>query len=270
MEHTMSNEQAMRDAFEAWAVQQRDAHDLPYFVFAKNPDGSYMESGAQHAWLGWSSALRADAVSAPVVDETDEADYQPTPESERAAFNAMMRWHMIRMLQAWRYGGDLRASGMSAFEWARSNGVGEEAFKASEQSVKLAAQPTAPVAAVTDAMAWAVFWGIGEMRANSVHLEEATAAKVASEIKSNTKIVPLYPAAQQSVSPGVVSKIQHLIELNVRQTEHLEKHFGPSSELYRFLDAAGGEGYVLGGIDAGSLFISIYGIPDAAITGDGK
>lgn len=91
------------------------------------------------------------APSADTQDERDEDDYQPTPESERAAFNAMLRWHLIRILQAWRYGGDLRASGMAAFEWARSNDVGKEAFKASEKTVKLAAltsstvDPAAPV-----------------------------------------------------------------------------------------------------------------------------
>jgi hypothetical protein len=91
-----------------------------------------------------------NALAAPSVEQDergeDEDDYQPTPESERAAFNAMMRWHLIRMLQAWRYGGDLRAVGMAAFEWARSNDVGKEAFKASEKAVKIAASTSANVA----------------------------------------------------------------------------------------------------------------------------
>ncbi|WP_175958441.1 hypothetical protein [Burkholderia sp. BCC0405] len=75
----------------------------------------------------------------PAADERDDDadDYPATPESERAAFNGMMRWHLIRLLQAWRYGGDLRAVGMAAFEWARANDVGKEAFRASEKAVKL-------------------------------------------------------------------------------------------------------------------------------------
>jgi hypothetical protein len=43
-------------------------------------------------------------------------------------------------------------------------------------------------------VAWAVYWGIGEMRPNSVHFEKQTATNVAAEIKSNTEIRPLYTA----------------------------------------------------------------------------
>jgi len=71
---------------------------------------------------------------------SDDDDCQSTPASERAAFNAMMRWHLIRLLQAWRYGGDMSAAALAAFEWARANSVGKEAFKASERAVKLAAK----------------------------------------------------------------------------------------------------------------------------------
>lgn len=69
----MSNEKVLRDLFEAWAIQQHDIHNLPYFVFAKNADGSYMDSGAQHAWLGWSGAVasRGDAVSGAVAIPAD-------------------------------------------------------------------------------------------------------------------------------------------------------------------------------------------------------
>jgi len=85
----------------------------------------------------------ADAARAEPGDDEEDEHIQPTPESERAAFNAMMRWHLIRLLQAWRYGGDLRAAGMAAFAWARTNDVGRDAFAASERAAKLAAQQPA-------------------------------------------------------------------------------------------------------------------------------
>jgi len=71
---------------------------------------------------------------------SDDDDCPSTPASERAAFNASLRWHLIRLLQAWRYGGDMSAVALAAFEWARTNSVGKEAFKASERAVKLAAK----------------------------------------------------------------------------------------------------------------------------------
>lgn len=33
-------------------------------------------------------------------------------------------------------------------------------------------------------------------------------------------------------------------------------------DLKRFLDCAGAEGYVLAGVDAGELYIAIYGYPE--------
>ncbi|WP_250477361.1 hypothetical protein [Caballeronia sp. INML1] len=47
-------------------------------------------------------------------------------------------------------------------------------------------------------VAWAVYWGIGNMRPHSVHFEKETAVKVASEIKSHTELRPLYthPSAE--------------------------------------------------------------------------
>jgi hypothetical protein len=93
-----------------------------------------IESIAKEAGVEPPTASAADV--APIDD--DDADIAPTPESERAAFNAMLRWHLIRLLQAWRYGGNLREAGMAAFEWARANNVGQEAFKASERAAKIA------------------------------------------------------------------------------------------------------------------------------------
>lgn len=50
--------------------------------------------------------------------------------------------------------------------------------------------------------AWAVYWGIGEMRPNSVHFEKQTATNVAAEIKSNTEIRTLYTAPTAALENG--------------------------------------------------------------------
>lgn len=81
------------------------------------------------------------APAAPAVAPSDEEieDATLSYEAERAVFNSLMRWHLVRMLQAWRYGGNLNEAGMAAFEWARANNVGQEAFKASGRAAKIAA-----------------------------------------------------------------------------------------------------------------------------------
>lgn len=56
--------------------------------------------------------------------------------------------------------------------------------------------------ATSEPGAYAVWWGIGTMRVNSVHLERETAEQVASEIKSHTEIRPLVYTAPPNVPPG--------------------------------------------------------------------
>lgn len=79
------------------------------------------------------------------------------------------------------------------------------ALTAPEQSP--ADDPAAPTSG--EPVAWIVYWGLGSLRVNSVHLEKATAEKVASEIKSHTEVHPLYaaPAATpaQADSAGQVA-----------------------------------------------------------------
>lgn len=121
---------AMREQFEAWYEENK----MQYWLMCADKDMCF---GIWQAALETSATL-AEQSAAPMADEGDD-DIQPTPESERAAFNAMMRWHLIRILQAWRYGGNLREVGMAAFEWARTNDVGRAAFEASERAVNVAA-----------------------------------------------------------------------------------------------------------------------------------
>jgi len=66
------------------------------------------------------------------------------------------------------------------------------------------------------AEAWVVYWGIGEMRKNSVHFERETAEKVAAQIKSNTEIRPLYaaPPAQTAITDAAsLSALRELVRL---------------------------------------------------------
>ena len=53
-------QEAMRLEFEAWAIEQRDQNHLPYFIFARKPDGAYTDSSAEHAWKGWQAAMSAN------------------------------------------------------------------------------------------------------------------------------------------------------------------------------------------------------------------
>ena len=54
----MSNEQEMREAFEAWAVKQTDEHNLPYFIM-RNAGGNYFDSSTNDAWKAWQAATLA-------------------------------------------------------------------------------------------------------------------------------------------------------------------------------------------------------------------
>lgn len=49
-------------------------------------------------------------------------------------------------------------------------------------------------------VAWAVYWGISELRKNSVHFEKQTAEEVAKQIRSNTEIRPLYAAPPKTAA----------------------------------------------------------------------
>lgn len=128
-----------------FVLQREDVGCTAFYA----PDGRLkrwkLETEAQRTANRLNVALAASpaapAQSEELLTDNEDEDIQPTPESERAAFNGMIRWHLIRLLQAWRYGGDLRSAGMAAFEWARTNDVGQVAFAASERAVKLSATP---------------------------------------------------------------------------------------------------------------------------------
>ncbi|MFM0058508.1 hypothetical protein PQR64_23080 [Paraburkholderia phytofirmans] len=63
-------------------------------------------------------------------------------------------------------------------------------------------------------VAWVVYWGIGEMRPNSVHFEKETAVRVAEQIKSNTELRPLYAAPQPSQTAVVLDDERAAESLN--------------------------------------------------------
>lgn len=55
---------------------------------------------------------------------------------------------------------------------------------------------------VGNPVVWAVYCGLGEMRPISVHFKKEEALKVASEIKSNTEVRPLYAAPAGRHAPS--------------------------------------------------------------------
>lgn len=57
---------------------------------------------------------------------------------------------------------------------------------------------------VGNPVVWAVYCGLGEMRPISVHFKKEEALKVASEIKSNTEVRPLYAAPVDKQDPPEV------------------------------------------------------------------
>jgi hypothetical protein len=72
----------------------------------------------------------------------------------------------------------------------------EQVAKQMASFYALTAPEQSPPAAPTwgEPVAWIVYWGLSKLNANSVHLEKATAEKVASEIESYTEVHPLYAA----------------------------------------------------------------------------
>ena len=52
----MKPAEQVRADFEAWAVHHKGENGLPYFVFAKTPDGLYADGCANHAFDGYRAA----------------------------------------------------------------------------------------------------------------------------------------------------------------------------------------------------------------------
>lgn len=101
----------------------------------------------------------------------------------------------------------LERAHLAAGQWANSNTPISEALAYRDGFIAGARAP----AQAAEPVAWAVYWGIGSMRKNSVHFEKETAVKVAAEIKSNpTELRPLYaapqPPAQADARVGLTDK----------------------------------------------------------------
>lgn len=91
------------------------------------------------------------------------------------------------------------------------------------------ALPVEPSAVVQEPDAFAVYWGIGQMRKNSVHFERKTAEEVAAQIKSNTEIRPLYTHPPDKAEPTAqpISWPQGLIEI-LREASDIISAIDPS------------------------------------------
>lgn len=69
-----------------------------------------------------------------------------------------------------------------------------------DDAMRVALSVPASAVAHGEPVAWAVYWGIGKMRMNSVHQERETAEGVASGIKSVTEVRPLYALGDAQVT----------------------------------------------------------------------
>lgn len=119
-----------------------------------------------------------------MIDPGDDAPVAPA--------DPITDWHACGMDYAFTEATDKSASD----DWTT-----DDIAKAFQAGARLA-QRTASVGdkpATSEPGAYAVWWGVGSMRVNSVHLERATAEQVASEIKSRTEIRPLSYTAPPDV-----------------------------------------------------------------------
>lgn len=66
----------MREEFEAWAVNYRDSHRLPIFIFPKKDDGSYADSDANKTWAAWQAARATVAPAIPDAERLLAEAYQ--------------------------------------------------------------------------------------------------------------------------------------------------------------------------------------------------
>ena len=82
------------------------------------------------------------------------------------------------------------------------------AFRAGLNTSPQAAQPVQPAALVVspEPVAYAIYWGIGKQRLDSVHFERATAEDVAAQIKSYTEVRPLYTQGAPAQPAGAWHK----------------------------------------------------------------
>lgn len=85
------------------------------------PDGPKGELQCRYCGKSKSAAPIGDVPADP-----DEEDIEPTPESERAARNALMRFMLIRCVQLWRTKQDMSEYMLSVFNWFREQGVDDK------------------------------------------------------------------------------------------------------------------------------------------------
>ena len=55
-----------REQFEEWAINHKNHHNLPVFVFYKDHNGDYVDIEAKLAWQAWQASRAALVVELPV------------------------------------------------------------------------------------------------------------------------------------------------------------------------------------------------------------
>lgn len=133
-------------------------------------------SALQVDW--WDVPQDATAAFARAIIAADRAQRQAQPLTEAVPH----QWHP----------GEI-AAGYTGIRWVTAQGVfGRPTADDVRQYLADVGEPEQRQA---EPVAWAVYWGIGQMRKNSVHFERKTAEEAAAQIKSATEIRPLYTAA---------------------------------------------------------------------------
>lgn len=106
----MSENTNEREAFEAWAIAQKDTFGLPYFIIKKE-NGTYVDNFTNHAWAGY-LAGQAHKKNESVADAKtygldkvsllirDVCESDPPPESGENAVSVNIYWleELIRAL----------------------------------------------------------------------------------------------------------------------------------------------------------------------------
>lgn len=64
----------IREEFEAWAVNHKNHHNLPVFVFYKDHNGEYVDIQAKLAWQAWQASRAALVAELPVVNVYETGD----------------------------------------------------------------------------------------------------------------------------------------------------------------------------------------------------
>lgn len=80
-----------REQFEEWAINHKNHHNLPVFVFYKDHNGDYVDIEAKLAWQAWQASRAALVVELPPQHSTAYRAYDGV-ELRYALKGAGIKW----------------------------------------------------------------------------------------------------------------------------------------------------------------------------------